>query len=92
MVDVKQAVKSAESYARELFGDQELSHLRLEEVEFSELEALWKVTLGWVEPAVAKPGLVFSNGSIQRLPRVYKVFEVDAETGKVRSMKIRDLE
>ena len=90
MIDVKQAVRSAEDYARELFDDENLRHLRLEEVELSEDGRQWKVTLGWVEPAVAKPGLMI-NGAVHRLPRVYKLFEVDAETGSVSSMKIRSL-
>jgi len=49
------------------------------------------VTLGWVEPAVSQPGLVL-NGAVQKLPRVYKLFEVDAESGEVSSMKIREVE
>jgi|SRR5215213_1282544 len=91
MVDVKQAVKSAESYARELFGDTDLHHLRLEEVELSDDGRRWNVTLGWVEAAVMQPALVL-NGSIQKLPRVYKLFEVDAESGKVNAMKIREID
>jgi hypothetical protein len=90
MIDVKQAVKSAESYARDLFSERDLRHLRLEEVELSDDGRQWKVTLGWVEPAVAKPGLMI-NGAVHKLPRVYKLFEVDAETGAVSSMKIRNL-
>jgi len=92
MVDVKQAVKSAESYARELFGEKELRHLRLEEVELSDDGQQWRITLGWVERSVTQPGLIFQNGTVQKLPRVYKVFEVDAESGKVNTMKIRDVE
>ena len=91
MVDVKQAVKSAESFARELFDDADLRQLRLEEVELSKDGRCWNVTLGWAEPAVMQPTLVL-NGSVQRPPRVYKLFEVDAESGKVNAMKIREVE
>jgi hypothetical protein len=91
MIDVKQAVRSAESYARELYQQDELRHLRLEEVEMSDDGREWKVTLGWLEPAVSRNGLIV-NGGVHRLPRVYKRFEVDAETGTVKSMKIRDLD
>jgi hypothetical protein len=45
--------------------------------------------LGWVEPAVAAPGLIL-NGAVHKLPRVYKRFEVDAETGTVNEMRIRN--
>jgi hypothetical protein len=91
MVDVKQAVKSAETYARELFGDTDLRHVRLEEVSLSDDGRRWNVTLGWVEPAVMQPALIL-NGSVQKLPRVYKLFEVDAESGKVEAMKIREID
>jgi hypothetical protein len=90
MIDVKQAVQAAESYARALFPESELRHLRLEEVDRSEDGNRWHITLGWVEPAVSGSGIVFSAGA-QKLPRVYKLFEIDAETGEVTSMKIRDV-
>jgi hypothetical protein len=89
MVDVKQAVKAAEDYARDLYGEKELRDLRLEEVELGDGGARWRVTLGWAEHSVSPGGLVFTNG---KLPRVYKVFEVDAGSGEVKSMKIRDVE
>jgi hypothetical protein len=90
MIDVKRAVKAAEEYARELYPETELRHLRLEEVELSDDERRWRVTLGWVEPAVSRNGLIFEP-TLQVLPRVYKLFEVDAQTGQVASMKIREV-
>lgn len=90
MIDVKQAVQAAEVYARSLFPESELRHLRLEEVDRSEDDSRWHITLGWVEPTVAGNGIVFSAG-MRKLPRVYKLFEIDAETGEVVAMKIRDV-
>lgn len=90
MIDVKQAVQSAESYVRSLFPESELRHLRLEEVDRSEDDSRWNITLGWIEPAVAAGGILFSAG-MRTLPRVYKLFEIDTETGEVTSMKIRDV-
>ncbi len=90
MIDVKQAVQAAESYVRSLFPESELRHLRLEEVDRSEDGSRWNITLGWLEPAVAGNGIVFTAG-MRKLPRVYKLFEVDAETGEVTAMKIRDV-
>jgi hypothetical protein len=91
MIDVKQAVRSAMEFARELFGEQELRHLRVEEVELSEDERTWNITLGWVEPAIReKYALVQgTDEGVQKLPRVYKLFTVDAERGTVRGTKIR---
>ena len=55
--------------------------MRLEEVEVDEQEHLVKVTLSYIP--LEGPGL----GTIY--PREYKIFDVDGDSGKVRSMKIR---
>jgi len=95
MIDVKQAVKAATTFARELFDGEELRHLRVEEVELSDDRRLWNITLGWVEPAVrtkAAPLIpAYGQEDIQKLPRVYKTFDVDAESGAVQSMKMREV-
>lgn len=92
VIDVISAVKAAEAYARMVFPEDELKSLRLEEVELSSDERYWEVTLGWLEPAIRSVGGNFlGNTSIQKHPRVYKLFRVDAATGEVKSMKIRDV-
>lgn len=93
MISVKDAVKAAQEWAREVYADDELKHLRLEEAVVSEDGTTWNITLGWVEPAIRGNGLALANvsGQLQKLPRVYKTFEVDAENGRVRSMKIREV-
>ncbi len=94
MISVKDAAKAAEEYARELFSADDLRHLRLEEVRLSEDEQYWNITLGWVDDAAARPSAVLGNLAFntQKLPRIYKVFEVDVESGQVRAMKMRDVE
>ncbi len=93
-IDVRQAAQAAKTFARDLFVDEDLRHLRVEEVEFSADQRLWNITLGWVEPAVrASASLIpmHADGGLQKLPRVYKLFSIDAETGAVQGMKIRDV-
>lgn len=92
MLSVKEAVEAAENWVRELYPKKELQHLRLEEVELSSDDRYWRITLGWVEPAVRENTLAAAlTKDVQRLPRVYKTLEVNAETGRVKSMKIREV-
>ena len=93
MISVKQAAQAAEMFAKDLYPQGELRHLRLEEAELSEDGSTWKITLGWVEPAVVNHGatLFTQPGRTEVLPRVYKVFAVDGESGEVKSLKIRDV-
>lgn len=82
MLDVKEATAKAFEYFATIYGT-ETSGLRLEEVELSD-DGYWLVTLSF------QPGsdiaLLFNKAGV---PREYKVFRILANTGEVKSMKIR---
>ena len=80
MIDVKKAVTAALTYAQELGRP----GATLEEVERTEDDRYWLVTLGFARHL---NDLSVLGG--MRCDPDYKVFKVDAETGEVLSMKIR---
>jgi hypothetical protein len=84
MIGIREAVKAALGFAQELYGLTDAERLTLEEVEPTEDERYWMVTLGI--PATLLPvEMITRRSGTER----YKVFKVDAETGKVLSMKLR---
>lgn len=100
MLDVKEAVRLANEHLINLFG-QNINDVRLEEVETVKEEvwidpsvrdmvnletknAYWLITLSYV-PHNPKSLLL----STER--RQYKLFKIDAETGELMSMKIREV-
>lgn len=87
----KEAVEISVAFAKDLYDERELEYLRVEEIERDGEEGAWHVTLGWVEPARTQLGglAAMQAMSIERLPRVYKIFLVDERTGEVRGMRIR---
>jgi hypothetical protein len=95
-IDARNAVKSATDYLdqiKDLMGEK-INNLRLEEIELSENLQLWMVTLGYDVPytpsgieSLITPRLYGQTSS----KREYKVFNVDAQTGAVQSMKIRSI-
>lgn len=89
MISMKQAVASAVDFAKALYAEEHLTDLQVEEIESSEDDKLWFITLGWGAPPGSEPGL-FGGLSSAVMRRVYKVFSIDAETGEVISMKIRE--
>ena len=98
MVDVTSAIKAASSYFQKI--DQALSNeppenLRLEEVEKTEDERHWLVTLGYDAPSkVPYVPTLFPPRTPQpecEYSREYKLFRVNAETGDVEAMKIRKI-
>ncbi len=88
MIDVKQAVASAEQSLQDLYADRTLSDIALEEVELSDDERYWLITLGFADLSRDTTSVVNPFGSRRR---IYKSFKVDAATGKVLAMKIREV-
>jgi hypothetical protein len=97
MIDIRQAVDAAIAHLNKLYGN--VNSLQLEEVFLSDDETDWLVTLSFLAPVDEEEVIVGQYGMIARvqqamldkkkLVRKYKSFEVDGETGEVRSMKIR---
>lgn len=90
-IDVKDAAKAAAEYFVELYPDTQYSDLMLEEVELSEDEKHWLITLSYAsQPPASHP-----SGLEKLFPkqdsRKYKIFKIDTATGKVEAMKIRKL-
>ncbi len=91
MIDVKQAAQTAMEYSGQLFGNI-LNRLQLEEVELSDDEKHWFITIGYDVPA--SPAQTALENIVQGLKprgaeRKYKVVDVDAESGKVKAVKMR---
>ncbi|MBD2480491.1 hypothetical protein [Planktothrix sp. FACHB-1365] len=87
-IDVRAAVSLAQKYFNNLQDmiDSSIQSLRLEEVELSEDKQFWFITLGF--------DCVNLNNLLQVVPqyaREYKIFKINAETGEIESMKIREL-
>jgi len=87
IIDVRRATQSAIKYFQSLFP--QISEFSLEEVELSEDGKHWLITLGFKAPPAR------TSTTIELLTKPpqtkFKVFKVDAKTGKVLSMKIRSL-
>ncbi|HEY9298492.1 MAG TPA: hypothetical protein VIQ31_19485 [Phormidium sp.] len=93
MVDVRSAVGAAQQYFISLqdmigFGTEDL---RLEEAELSEDKKHWFITLGFIRPVDKTSNPLADLIATRNYEREYKVFKIDATTGEVQSMKIREV-
>lgn len=86
VIGVKSAVLAAIRYLQELGEFVPTDEVRLEETEHDD-HGDWLITLSTLEPAD-------QGAAGQLLPRrrSYKVFRIDAETGGMKSMKVRTLQ
>jgi hypothetical protein len=86
-MDVKEAVKLAMKYVADLFEEEQIENLGLEEVEFEDGTDSWHVTIGFSRPWDHVSGLALRN----TLNRSYKVVAINNSTGIVLSVKNRDV-
>ncbi|MBE9103521.1 hypothetical protein IQ229_00710 [Nostoc cf. edaphicum LEGE 07299] len=90
MIDVKTAVNAAYEYLKSLqdIMGSSLPDLRLEEVELSEDQSFWLITLGFDKPEKSLSNIFTTSRTSER---VYKLFKVNSQTGEVEAMKIREV-
>jgi hypothetical protein len=92
-MNVSDAVAAAKKYVSDLFAEEAISNLGLEEVERDEAAAQWIVTVGFSRPwdnPFKELSAQLSYGSGYR-PRAYKVVRVN-DAGNVISVKNRYIE
>ncbi|MBC8151899.1 MAG: hypothetical protein H7Z72_03220 [Bacteroidetes bacterium] len=99
MISIKEAAQGAADFCQQLFPD--AKDMLLEEVERDEDGKFWLITISFLAAAVKQvdftgPGLLALSESMEKLSsrreRRYKSLKVDAQTGEVVSMKIRELQ
>ncbi|MEN3333678.1 MAG: hypothetical protein V7641_3043 [Blastocatellia bacterium] len=89
MLDVREAARKAAEYFASLYDANTYADLQLEEVELTEDEKYWLITLSYAyaDPMSSAISTVLKIPSSK--PRKYKQFKIDAATGKVQAMTIR---
>ena len=99
MIPPQDAVSKAKKYLLELDPLDNITDLRLEEVEFIESEKLWSITLGFfrlhqnVTITEVNIGKFINPLEKERLDsdnRIYKRLAIDAESGDFKFMRIRE--
>lgn len=89
-MDVKEAVALARQYLQEVFAEEKIANLGLEEVEYDDVQHLWSITLGFSRPwdntfqgkiatALGDPG-----------KREYKVVKIDDRNKRGIAIKNRE--
>ncbi len=95
-MEVKEAARLAKKYVSDLFADEHITEIALEEVDFDHDSNTWRITIGFLHPSRrAQPKNVLealgSNPWLRPLERSYKVVHINDETGRVESLKDRFL-
>ena len=92
-MDVRAAARTAKAYIAEVFADEEIDELGLEEVDFDDRSNLWKITVSFLRPRgemdrfqAAATGYPAGTPTMRRS---FKIVNIDDGSGSVVSVKHR---
>ncbi len=89
-MDVKAAIAIAKDYLKDVYADEQLSNIGLEETEYNEATKRWSITLGfsrpWNTPRTRAQEVLESMGAVTSLRRTLKIVTI-GQDGAVVSMK-----
>jgi len=88
MIDVREAVRIARKTMLDIYHEDQIPQLTLEEAERSKDGAHWLITVSFARP-FAKSAIEAMTG--QQGTTTYKVVDIDAETGTVSSIRMRQV-
>ncbi len=86
-MQIRQAVGIAKNYIRDVFADERVEMIGLEEIEFDDLKSQWRITIGFVRRWKLE-GLVKMLDTSG--PRTYKLVLINDADGNVVSIRNRD--
>ena len=87
-MEAKQAIQTAKGYLTEVFNDEGIANVRLEEIEFDDYSNEWRITIGF-QRTFKSASLVLNALVSPSEERFYKVIRIEDRTGKVLSLKDR---
>ncbi len=91
-MDVKEAVRTAKDYLADLYIDEEIVNVGLEEVRYDYDTDKWHITIGFSRPWDRRNPLVGRLRDAGRPDRSYKEICINDTDGRVESLKVRVLE
>ena len=91
-MDVKQAIMAAKAYVSEVYADETISNLGLEETEYDDTHQQWHITVAfsrpWNTPRSRAQEALENLGGVSALKRSYKIVSL-RQDGSVLAMKDR---
>lgn len=83
-----EAIAKAKQHVAEMFQDESISNIGLEEIEFIAEGDQWRVTIGFARPWDQPLGIAATMGG--RRGRTFKVVAINDRDGEVISVKHRE--
>lgn len=86
MMEVTIAIKIARKYFDDIYQNEEINNLELEEIICDNDSNEWRITFGYDADADDD-----ADKAIEKTSRVYKVFHIDGDEGDFKGMFMREM-
>ncbi len=90
-MDVKEAVRTAKEYLTDLYAEEEIVNVGLEEVRYDDNDDKWYVTIGFSRPWDQRVPMTVRSHQAGLVERSYKEMCIDDVTEEVESLVTRIL-
>lgn len=90
-MDAKEAITRAKTYFADIFGDEGITNLGLEEVRREEQDSNWLITLGFSRMWDAGASIAAMTGRPSHLPRSYKIVSLKDSDGSLIAITNRNV-
>ena len=89
--DVKDAIRMAKEYVINLFDEEQIRDVGLEEVKLNHDTNTWEITIGFARPWEQGGSQQYPFDEVGNPARSYKAIHIGRETGRIKSLKDRFL-
>jgi hypothetical protein len=89
-MNAKHVANIAKNYIIEIYSDEKVANVGLEEIDYNDSEGIWYVTIGFSRPW-DEPNNILAAMATQGAKRSFKILRISDGTGDVLSIKNRDL-
>ena len=92
-MDVKEAARTARGHILDLFADEDIGNVCLEEAEFDDLSNAWNITVSFTRPSSGSSTFrnVGSDLAGTKLRRSFKIVVISNSNGSIKSVRHRVL-
>ena len=90
-MDAKEAVGLAKAHIRELYAEEEIADLGLEEIQFDDRQGVWSVTLGFSRPWDRPRNPIQTLAPDFHVKRTYKTLRIANDTKLVLAVMSREV-
>lgn len=87
-MEAKHAIRTAKKYLTEVFDDEGITNVLLEEIEFDDSSNEWRITIGFRRKPISSSQILNTIGAASK-ERLYKVIRIRDGDAKVLSLKDR---